>query len=203
MQTDSSIARLNMVRNQLAPMGVLDEEILMHISQTEKEDFFPAHLMPLLYTDAMLYHENGVILQNHVLALALQYSGISKNSNVLLYNCYDGYAAYISSLLCDNVECFYSDKITTFNRPANFNVVEKLERKYDVILSLSRFDEDLKDIAHFLRKTSSRLIFLKQKSDFLAKLVMLTSHHQDGSVFEDEILDIPYVISKNISSHII
>lgn len=90
-------ARFNMIEQQIRPWNVLDPEILSLLSEVKREDFVPAALRALAFTDTELpltKQENGpVMLAPRVQARIVQDVAAHSHEKVLLIGAGSGYLA--------------------------------------------------------------------------------------------------------------
>lgn len=93
-------ARFNMLEQQIRPWDVLDQQVLDRIAQIPREEFVPAHLRSLAFSDTMLPLGNGeVMMEPKLEGRILQALAIQPTDRVLEIGTGSGYlTALLASL---------------------------------------------------------------------------------------------------------
>ncbi len=96
-----SIARANMVTNQLIPVGVTDHNILQAISSTPKHLFVDKHWEEVAYSDGEIHvNESRKLMRTEVFAKILNLANIKRErSRILDVGCCSGYSSAVLGML--------------------------------------------------------------------------------------------------------
>ncbi len=101
---DFTAARLNMVESQLRTNKVTDEAVLAAFRAVPREQFVPAALAGIAYSDDDISLGDGrVLLQPMVLARLLQLAALAPGDGVLEVGAASGYAAALLARLASRV----------------------------------------------------------------------------------------------------
>lgn len=104
MKNMENIARHNMVRNQVRPIGVEDERILSAMAEIERKRFVLDKFKPIAYSDSEIHiDETRLIPRPEMTAKFLEAAEITEDDVVLEIGCGTGYSTHIISRLAKNV----------------------------------------------------------------------------------------------------
>lgn len=107
---DFSIARQSMVKSQIRPNQVNDEDILAAMAELPREAFLPKALKGVAYVDEDLPLGNGRhLMEPRILARLLEAASVQATDVVLVIGCATGYSAAILSRLASAVVAIESD----------------------------------------------------------------------------------------------
>lgn len=147
-----SVKRENMVQGQIRPFGITKQNILKAFLDTPKEEFVPVKYKEVTYTDiAIPIDKETSILENKIIAKALEELNIQDSDTALVVGTKLGYVAALLSLLAKNVVCLetnsqlfelaksnferlgirnitqiHQDSYTQFNNPSKENYINKI-----------------------------------------------------------------------------
>ena len=102
-----NIQRKNMVDGQIAPIGLVSEELLSAFLSVERTDFLPDTLKAYAYEDRNLEYNGNLILKPMFIAYMLQAADIQANEKVL-YVSHNKYGAEVLRKITNNV-VFYEE----------------------------------------------------------------------------------------------
>ena len=106
---DAALQRKNMVESQIRPSDVTDRRITAVMTAVPREEFLPARLASLAYSDESLEIGPGrEILPPRVLAKLIQLAEFEANDNVLVIS-ESGYAAALVAQLAGKVVALLAD----------------------------------------------------------------------------------------------
>jgi hypothetical protein len=100
---EKEIQRKNMVRNQIAPLGLLDDYLLDAFLAVDRSEFLPKNLAQYAYEDRTLWNGCSVILKPMHLAAMFDASNLNASSKVL-YVSACSYGAEVLSKICKKVD---------------------------------------------------------------------------------------------------
>lgn len=106
-----SIARDNMIKQQLRTFGVVNPQILSLVAAIPREQFMPEHLIDLAYADVAISLGRGQALMTpKETAKMLQALEIKGNEKVLLVGAGNGYVAALLSKLAKQIDVVDGDQ---------------------------------------------------------------------------------------------
>ncbi len=115
------IARTNMVKSQILPNRVLNNNVIETIQNTPRHIFVPDNKEKIAYIDSFIpLDTNRYLLPPMVFAKMLEVIDIKGNENVLDVACGTGYSSVILANLCKNVVAVESN--TTLASQAHLNL---------------------------------------------------------------------------------
>lgn len=133
--TNTQLARMNMVNNQIYTNHVLAPELLQTLSELPREYFVPKAYEGIAYMDNDIPVGKGRFLMDPMtFARLVQVSGVSKESTVLDVGCSTGYSTAVFAALAKKViaieedEKLASDANYTLNQLGANNVIIISER---------------------------------------------------------------------------
>ena len=99
-----TIARQNMVKNQIMTNNVLNRDLLDSILEIKKENFVPKEFHDLTYSDSDInIYKNRFLIRTFILAKMIEKCEFKKNDSVLVIGCLSGYTLAILSNLVNYV----------------------------------------------------------------------------------------------------
>ncbi len=108
--TDFTMARRNMVENQLRPAAILDAQLLAAFDAVPREVFAPKEVQALAYVEtALQIAADRYLLAPLCLAVLLQAAEIAAGDVVLIIGAGDGYLAALAARLAGTVIGLESD----------------------------------------------------------------------------------------------
>ncbi len=108
---DFSVARHNMVENQIRPNRVTDARVLAALDSVPRELFVPESVRSIAYLDGDIDLGNGRrMLEPMVFARLLQNAEIQPNEVVLDVGCGTGYSAAVLARLASTVVALENDR---------------------------------------------------------------------------------------------
>ncbi len=199
---DYSVARHNMVENQIRVNRVTHQGIINAFGEIPREVFVPDNLATLAYVDEKLMISEGrYLLQPMVLARLLQSAKIRADDVVLEIGCGTGYSTAILASIANTVVAIEEDEALA--KQATNNMVElgvdnaailtsplaegyKKQHPYNAIVlsgSVAKVPESI--LAQL--NDGGRLVTVVNKHDSLGKGVLMTKF--GGSISTEEIFD--------------
>ncbi len=199
---DYSVARHNMVENQIRVNRVTHQGIINAFGEIPREVFVPDNLATLAYVDEKLMITEGrYLLQPMVLARLLQSAKIRADDVVLEIGCGTGYSTAILASIANTVVAIEEDEALA--KQATNNMVElgvdnaailtsplaegyKKQHPYNAIVlsgSVAKVPESI--LAQLI--DGGRLVTVVNKHDSLGKGVLMTKF--GGSISTEEIFD--------------
>ncbi len=118
---DYTIARRNMVRNQIIKRGIHSEDVIAAMLEVPRHLFVDKGMQSQSYSDNALPLLRGqTISQPHIVAVMTEMLDIKKENKVLEIGTGSGYQAAVLSLLCANV--FSIERIPELSEVASLNL---------------------------------------------------------------------------------
>ena len=113
-----SVARNNMVKNQIITNQVSDQKLIDAFLEVEKERFVEDSDFPLVYSDSNItFKNNRYLMKTFTFAKMLENCNIRSNESVLVLSCLTGYSVAIISKIAGYV--FGVEKENDFVKKAN------------------------------------------------------------------------------------
>ncbi len=105
------IARINMVKSQIMPVGVKKKSILDSFYKIKRELFISNNNIELVYSDSDIrYSTNRYFMRSFLMAKMFEHCNFSKEDKVLVIGCLSGYSVAILSNLVGYVFAIENDK---------------------------------------------------------------------------------------------
>jgi protein-L-isoaspartate(D-aspartate) O-methyltransferase len=101
---DFAVARLNMVKKQIQPWGVLDEQLLKLFMSCPRENFVPENYQALAYADTQIPLGHGqLMLEPKIIARSIAALKLTGKEHVLEIGTGSGYLTYLLAKLSRSV----------------------------------------------------------------------------------------------------
>jgi len=105
------IARINMVKSQIMPVGVKKKDLLDSFYKIRRELFISGNDRDLIYSDSDIrFSSDRYFMRSFLMAKMFEYCNFSKEDKVLVIGCLTGYSVAILSNLVGYVFAIENDK---------------------------------------------------------------------------------------------
>lgn len=181
------IAKMNMIKNQIMPSDVNNENILDAFYSVPREKFVPEDWKNVCYYDGSIkLSEKRYILQPEIFAKMLKAVGINLDAKVLDIGSGTGYSAAVIAEIAKEVIAIESEQDLAHKAAKNLAGSKNISVKhgelligdienapYDIIFINGVLDIEPTKLIEQLSE-QGRLIFIKKLSDNLKKAVLVT-----------------------------
>ena len=181
------IAKMNMIKNQIMPNDVNNDEILEAFCEVSREKFVPEEWKSVCYYDGSIkLSEKRYVMQPENFAKMLKAAGITSNSKVLDVACGMGYSSAVISKIAKEVVSVESEqdlahsaaKLLSGSKNISVKHGELLtgaseDAPYDVIFVNGVLHQEPVRLIDQLSE-GGRLIYVKSISENVKKAVLVT-----------------------------
>ena len=177
--SDFSIARKNMIQNQLMTSNVVDENILKAFQNIPREIFLPNDKKAKAYLDEDIQiSDDRCLIEPRIIGKILTLSNIKKDHLVLDLACSSGYSSAVLSKLCKTVYSIDTKKSLIEDAKLNLkklkinnvislnkNPIYGLKKKFDLIFIFGGVQYIPKNIFDSLKNDGGGLITILYQND--------------------------------------
>lgn len=181
------IAKTNMIKNQIMPNDVNNDEILEAFYEVSREKFVPDDWKSVCYYDGSIrLSEKRYILQPEIFAKMLKAVGVESGSKVLDVACGTGYSSAVIAEIAKEVVSLESEQDLAIKAAKLLSGSDNIYVKhgelltgaienapYDIIFVNGALDQEPIRLIDQL-KEGGRLIYVKMLPDKIKKSVLVT-----------------------------